>query len=114
MTSAKFAIVLFYVRIFGVNRRMRIALYVISLFLMLWLLIDVSFILVECKPIAKFWDYSRTGHCKTNATSGYVTNGVSLALDLVIFFAPIPLLWKLKRSLADRVSVMVIFSVAGL
>ena len=95
---------------------MRITLYVIGVFLLLWFLAQSIYILLECRPISAFWNFGdQHSQCNnTGESSAYSLNGASLLLDLVLFIVPIPPLWGLKRSLADRLSLIVIFLVGGL
>ena len=86
------------------------------MFLVLWFLAQVIYILLECRPIEAFWNFAiTTGRCNTNGrVSGYSLNGTSLVLDMILFVVPIPSLWGLKRSLASRLSLIVIFLVGAL
>lgn len=95
---------------------MRFTLYAIGIFLILWFLAQVIYILLECKPIEKFWDFTITsGKCNTDGNvSGYSINGASLGLDLVLFVVPIPPLWGLKWGLTDRLCLIGIFMVGAL
>ena len=116
MTAIKMSLVLFYLRIFGIKRGMRLTVYVLITLLILWFLAQVIYIMLECRPIAFFWNYTLTsGHCNTaSKVSGYSINGASLVLDLVIWVVPIHPLWGLKRDLGARISLIGIFLVGAL
>ena len=71
--------------------------------------------MLSCRPIAYFWDKTiADGKCINENTISYVITAAGLLADLIIFAIPIPSLWGLKRSFAQRVSLIGLFAVGAL
>ncbi|KAI4241099.1 MAG: hypothetical protein L6R40_004738 [Gallowayella cf. fulva] len=64
-------------------------------------------------PVHSFWDLGVPGHC-VNIDQFFIASGsVNVVLDFIIFILPIPLLWRLRTSLNQKLILTAIFTVAG-
>ena len=71
--------------------------------------------MLSCRPTAYFWDKTIAhGKCIDENTAGYAITGASLLTDLIIFVIPIPSLWGLRRSLAQRIALILLFLTGAL
>jgi hypothetical protein len=76
-----------------------------------WSLGTIIYNLVSCHPFAFDWNHAiRKGTCVSSEVAPHVAFGaVDLAIDIVILVLPIPLLYKLHVSLADKLALICIF-----
>ena len=60
----------------------------------------------ECMPISAFWDledvFTNKMGCVNIITIDIITNSWSAFEDLVIWYLPIPILWKIKVPTAKK------------
>ncbi|KIH93823.1 integral membrane protein [Sporothrix brasiliensis 5110] len=63
-----------------------------------------------CRPIYKFWRPAVEGTCLNLLNFYYISFGIKLATDLVLFLEPIPTLLRLKLPWVKRVGLIVMFS----
>ena len=81
-------------------------------FVLYW--INIPFVSWNCAPRAGHaWSLENI-NCDQNITFGVVQGVLSLALDLYIFFLPIPVVLNLKMSLNRRLAVLGVFGTAFL
>ena len=113
---AKGAILLLYLRIFTVNKRMRYSIWIglATAFVLYWLTIPM--VSYYCVPRAgDAWSIENIGaSCTKDATFGIIQGVLSLSLDVYIFILPIPIILKLQMSLQRRLAVLSIFGTAFL
>ncbi|KAL4770456.1 hypothetical protein BDW60DRAFT_224023 [Aspergillus nidulans var. acristatus] len=65
----------------------------------------------RCNPIAKNWDITiTTGSCINTRTIMTVLSIANIAMDIITLILPIPVIMRLNMRLAQRVSVVLIFS----
>ena len=94
---------------------MAIALTIAGCFNLAWFVAQFVSVMVSCRPLAYFWDKTIPhGKCIDENLAGYLITSVSLLMDLVIFLIPIPPLWGLKKSLAQRLSLIGLFLAGAL
>ena len=106
--------VLLYWRLFGGDRRIRFALYVIIGMLVAWFLGALVSGLFICQPIHKFWNKSIPGHCVNTMTYFRAIAGTNLATDVFILVLPIPVLWGLHRPASERLALIAVFALGAL
>ena len=71
--------------------------------------------MLSCRPVAYFWDRTTAdGKCINENTVSIVITAAGLLADLIIFAIPIPSLWALKRSFAQQVGLIGLFTVGAL
>lgn len=63
-----------------------------------------------CRPIYKFWRPAVDGTCLNLLNFYYISFGIKLATDIVLFLEPIPTLLRLKLPWVKRIGLVVMFS----
>ena len=107
ITSAKFAVLLLYRRVFTV-RKFRIATYVVGGLCLCWF-IGVFFVFTfQCIPVYKGWDPDAPGQCLDLRNVYYGVTVSNALLDLVIALMPVRVIWKLKLPLKQRIILLFI------
>ncbi|KAH7115007.1 hypothetical protein B0J11DRAFT_539612 [Dendryphion nanum] len=65
-----------------------------------------------CKPVAFFWDKSILyGKCGNERIAYMVPGVINMALDIVIFSLPMPLLWGLQLPTAKKLATTFVFGI---
>jgi hypothetical protein len=68
--------------------------------------------MMECLPREKIWDTSISGDCKVNKSKLLLVSGIANVLtDLQVVVIPIETVWKLQMSLAQRIRVILVFTI---
>ncbi|KAH8668813.1 hypothetical protein BX600DRAFT_435330 [Xylariales sp. PMI_506] len=108
----KTSIIIFYARIFP-TRSIQICAWGIWIYTMLWTIEAFLSSMLECIPVAYFWDKTLSGHCVANPLVRIgLTNGVlSTAGDIFILIMPMPLLVTLQMNSKRRFGLLAIFTV---
>ncbi|KAI9835242.1 MAG: hypothetical protein M1838_005354 [Thelocarpon superellum] len=110
--TVKISIVLFFYRIFPTVRFRRTCLVVIGCYLA-WFIAIIVLDIFQCKPIAYQWDKSLHGECVSPRTF-FVGNGVTnVVLDFMILLLPMPMIWKLHQSRANKVALTATFALGS-
>ena len=108
VTLPKLAILALYQRIFT-TRFYRWTSYLIGIFMILvWL---TSFILAftECQPFEYSWNKWIPGHCIDLMILFRYISGLNLASDLAILILPLPIIWGLHTSRAQKIGLTLTF-----
>ncbi len=67
-----------------------------------------------CRPFAYNWDKTIDGEC-ADTTKAFLSAGIiNLLLDVCIVVMPMPLLWKLKMPIANKIGISAMFSLGAL
>ena len=75
--------------------------------------ITLSFVF-QCSPVAKAWDFSLDGRC-INIGKLIFGNAIpKIVIDVFILMAPLPLIWRLKMTLHQKLAVCRFFLMGGL
>ncbi|CZR55842.1 uncharacterized protein PAC_05730 [Phialocephala subalpina] len=115
LLCVKTSILLLYVRLFPTRMFRRVA-FGVWLFTLGWAVAAFFSNMLQCLPIAYFWDKTiKGGHCIPNALINIgMTNGVlSFAGDLVILSLPIPMVWKLQINNRRKMALSGMFLLGG-
>ena len=81
----------------------------------LWAIAAFFSTLLQCQPIALFWDKSiKGGHCLDLIPIGVANASLSLVGDVVILAMPIPMIWGLQLNIRKKIAVSGIFLLGGL
>jgi len=112
--ATKMSIALFYVRIFGTVRWMRI-----SCNMMIGLIVasSVAFILTgmfQCNPIPKAWDGLLPGKCIVLGLFFVGQRVLGVFTDVVLLVLPIKIVMQLQATFAKRLSLVFAFAMGGL
>lgn len=110
---AKVAILLFYLRL-NPERGFRIIVYVALFFCTSYVFALSLAILLECNPVAKFWDPFLQGTC-LDTTTLYLANAIlNVIFDFVVLLVPVPMLLKLQTSARQKCVIAAIFSLGSI
>lgn len=104
----KLSLLYLYYRIFDL-RSVKLAAYVISAFVIAWV-ITITFVFIFiCVPVEKLWYPQLPGHC-INQVGTWASNAASTILtDLAILALPLPQVWKLQLSKFQKVTLTIAF-----
>ncbi|KAL8675378.1 MAG: hypothetical protein Q9168_000209 [Polycauliona sp. 1 TL-2023] len=110
----KISILLLYIRIFGSLRYFRILAYSIGIFSICWAITVILVCSFQCRPIQYIWDRSIKGTC-INTTLAFIINSAPNVLtDFVLLVLPLPAVWNLHTTKAQKFSLTVIFLLGSL
>ncbi|KAL3429947.1 hypothetical protein BDV09DRAFT_189665 [Aspergillus tetrazonus] len=94
---AKASALFFYARVFTQTRsRFRYSLWTLQAFNVLWLLGTILAVIFMCSPVAKVWNQSTPGHCRSPGDIWLGSGVSSVFIDVLILVLPIPILWGLQ------------------
>jgi hypothetical protein len=96
-------------RIFWINRLFSIVSSLAAILSFIWASATAIISFTLCRPIAYNWDPSIPGTCG-NFAAAYLATGVcDVAIDVLIFLPPIPLLYSLKIATGEKIATIGIF-----
>jgi len=77
-------------------------------------IIGILFRTLRCIPTSQIW--KPNDHCVGQAPNSWVMPEtiVTVILDLILFFLPLKLVWKLNSSMAQRIQVIFVFGLGSL
>lgn len=111
----KTSLILLYHRLFGVVRWFRSLLIFAQSIVACYFLVCLFVAIFECKPVAYYWDKSILGGSCINETQFYRWNGVAnLLIDFMILSLTFPMVWRLKITLRQKITVSGIFALGTL
>ncbi|KAF2119214.1 hypothetical protein BDV96DRAFT_642252 [Lophiotrema nucula] len=105
----KLTILTFYYRVFPIPTFQRVVIGTI-IFVIAWSFGIWGVTTWGCSPIRKWWVTDAPGSCINLIPFGILANLLNVLTDFFIFLMPVPMLWKLKVSLARRLALCGIFS----
>ncbi|MCJ1353417.1 MAG: hypothetical protein MMC33_003403 [Icmadophila ericetorum] len=110
----KISILLFYVRIFGRLRYLRLISYGLGVFAICWSIMVILVCALQCRPIQLVWDKTLEGTCVNTYVFYLVGSSLNTLTDFIILILPIPAVWNLKLSVWKRLSLAGIFLLGSL
>jgi hypothetical protein len=110
LSLIKISICLFYNRIFPF-RYSQIASWAIIAFTVAWTVGAFIFASASCRPLKAVWDPQALPHaCLTSTVPLTILFGVvDILIDVAILLLPMPLLYKLRVSLIEKIGLFCIF-----
>lgn len=105
----RLALLLMYLRIFGVNRPFRYATWAVMSFIIGYLSCNLITLLFGCTPIAKYWKASEPGHCITLIKADYAYGSMNVGSDILLFLLPLPMVWQLQLSFKEKLGLVLVF-----
>ncbi|PGH15911.1 hypothetical protein AJ79_02078 [Helicocarpus griseus UAMH5409] len=109
----KFSILLFYRRLFGMNKAIWICFFLSAGY---WISCTIALVAC-CRPPSYFWTQivdQSAGRCVFDPYTFYIGNaGANVITDALIFLIPIPLIWKLRMRTGRKLIVCGIFLLGG-
>lgn len=112
-TLIKMAILILYLRTFT-TKSFRRAVFILGGLIItnsVALLFGFSF---YCVPIAHFWNPSIPGKCINGVVFMTMASGTLLLTDFMIYFLPIPTIWRLNMATRRKMSTTLAFVIGGL
>ena len=105
----KFSVLCFYNRTFAVSRQLRTALWVLGGVTMGWW-ISVTFVIIfQCHPIRAAWLPQVPGNC-FNLYGFFVGQAVpNILTDFILLILPLPILWRLRIQLPQKIALVAVF-----
>ena len=69
----------------------------------------------QCSPISGAWDFTLTAaKCYKVKDFYYVAGAINIVIDVVLCTLPLPLLWRLKIPVKEKVIVSILFGFGAL
>ncbi|KAB8274905.1 hypothetical protein BDV30DRAFT_248169 [Aspergillus minisclerotigenes] len=70
----------------------------------------------SCHPVQFYYDKTlQGGHCMHGQTKFFQAMGsIALVEDVIILLMPVPIVWRLKITLRQKIAVTIVFSLGGL
>jgi hypothetical protein len=98
-----------YLRLLGpTHRKLRIAIYVM-VFITFTIVISCTIALLKfCTPVEKIFKPSLPGTCTFQPLLFFVQALFQVATDFVILLPPIPMIWRLNSSVAQKMGFVVL------
>lgn len=108
--ATKASLLLLYYRLFSPSRRFRLAIYnVTAIVFCQWFSLTLVTIF-QCRPVAAFWNHNIQGARCIDLPVFTVISGVfNLMTDVLILCLPIPMVWGLNTTNAQKVTLTGIF-----
>ncbi|KAJ5466667.1 hypothetical protein N7539_009396 [Penicillium diatomitis] len=105
----KLCILSFYRRIFG----RRTTIWICLLLTVCWTLGSMIALLTSCAPVSYFWTSTydlHSGHFRYDFYDYYIGNAATnVLIDLLILLIPIPVVWKLKMRITQKLMITGVF-----
>ncbi|KAL2040179.1 hypothetical protein N7G274_007082 [Stereocaulon virgatum] len=109
----KFSILLFYLRIFA-RTTIRIPIAILGLIITAWAIAVVATTIFQCRPVQGFWDKSMNPTCAVNVYAYFIGKAIpNIITDWALLFLPIPYIWRLHQSRAQKVALCGVFGLGG-
>ena len=105
ITLIRISVVLFYHRIFGRERKFRIALWCTGGMLVAWFIAISAISIFQCSPVQKQWNYTLPGHCLSFYGTFIGVTAPNVFIDLFLLILPVPMLWKLQIKTTQKIAL---------
>ncbi|KAI4221799.1 MAG: hypothetical protein L6R36_006633 [Xanthoria steineri] len=115
ITLAKASLLLFLYRIFHVDRRFRIAAWVVGGMLGIWATVTVFLAIFACRPVKASWNLKLRMDPKTKCEpkSWDVENiygFCNIITDFALIIMPLPLVWRMQMDRKKKIGVALVFA----
>ena len=110
----KLSILMLYLRLFGVNKKFRIACYSIMALVVGYLVASTLAYIFGCSPLDKTWNISIEGTCIDDVSLDFAIGGLSVLTDTLIFILPLPMVWRLHVSMSHKIALVAVFATGSL
>ena len=111
------SIVCFFLRLEPLSRRLRTALRAILSTVVIVGIIAVLSVIFRCIPVKEQWSTELNNpkkRCLDGSIQAYILPACMVALNLLIYTAPLPLLWNLKLPVRQRVGLIAAYQLGSL
>ncbi|KAI1278913.1 hypothetical protein F5Y07DRAFT_387796 [Xylaria sp. FL0933] len=69
----------------------------------------IPLFLTNCIPLSQYWDPQPGGWCRDTIIGDNATVAANLVLDFIVLTLPLPILWRLRMSIRDKLTVTALF-----
>jgi len=111
---AKLSILIFYNRVFGINKSFRWTAYATMAFVVGYCVSNVLAIIFQCVPVAAAWNLmlrlEHSGNCASLTKIDIAIGGFNIPSDLLILILPIPMLWRLQLPWSRKLGLIAVFA----
>lgn len=105
ITLIKVSALTLYARLFQINSRFKISLWVLGIVIVAWGIVLVVLPWTFCHPLSHNVDPLGPGYC-TSEPSWYLGSAfVNAFFDLVVLFLPMPIVWRLQLRLKRKILI---------
>lgn len=110
----KTSILLFYRRIFQIQRWFRWMVYGMIIYLWLWVIAVFFAAIFQCHPVAYLWDTSLNGSCFDRLAFYRWLSIPNLLHDVTLLVFPAPMVWRLQMPIKQKAALSGVFLVGSL
>jgi hypothetical protein len=110
ISTIKLSVMLFYLRVF-VNRGLRRATKAALAFVATWSVANILQVFLICRPFAKTYSLTVEGTCGDQVASFIAIGAFNIITDIIIITLPLPTVWALKMSTANKLGLTGVFLV---
>jgi hypothetical protein len=111
LTLAKSSAILFNVRIFSIQTRWFLWCTYFITFLVLGWLIGITLLgIFQCTPVDKAWNPTKAGTCLSMYNLYLATAIPNVVIDFFLLLLPLPILWNLRVTLAQKIGLLAVFT----
>ncbi|CAL8584100.1 hypothetical protein XPA_009705 [Xanthoria parietina] len=110
----KLSILLLYIRIFGRLRYFKNLAYIIGIFSVCWGIMVILVCALQCRPVQFTWDKSGKGTCINAPLFFIIGSAPNVLTDFVLLVLPLPAVWNLHTTRAQKISLTGIFMLGSL
>lgn len=109
-TATKASLLLLYYRLFSPSKRFRLAVRIgAAIIFSQWFIFTFATIF-QCRPVAAFWNRNIQGaKCIDLALLSLVSGVLNLLTDVLLLCLPIPMVWGLNTTKAQKITLTGIF-----
>ena len=105
----RLALLLMYLRLFGLSKPFRIATWIVLSFVTGYLFCNLITLLFGCTPLEKYWKPDLPGHCIDLNKADYAYGSMNVGSDVLLFLLPLPMVWQLNLSSKEKFGLFLIF-----
>jgi len=109
MALEKSAILLLYLRLFHIHRWFRVTTYVLLVVIWMWGISESLVAIFQCKPVTLQWNKKLDGTCINQLEYYRYVRVPNVIHDLVMLVLPLPVVWKLRIAIRQKIALMSVF-----
>lgn len=105
----RLALLLMYLRLFGVSQPFRYATWAVLFFVTGYLFANIVTLVFGCTPITKYWRHDEPGHCIVLVQADYAYGSMNVVSDVLLFLLPLPMVYQLRLTRKEKVGLVLVF-----
>ncbi|KAE8359594.1 hypothetical protein BDV27DRAFT_135822 [Aspergillus caelatus] len=115
MAFVKISILVFLKRLLGTVKVVRVGVTCLIVFTMMWAFTELMGNIFQCHPVQYYYDTTLNGHCMPGQTKLFQTSAcLSLVEDVIILLLPMPVVWRLRITVQQKIGLTIVFSLGAL